>query len=65
MRIRALKDFIIGPHQEIVIHKGALRDVTVDEHGAFFTETNTGKSYGWCRLSCGQEVIQLDDPAGV
>ena len=55
--VRATRNFTAGPYGRIVIEKGSLRDVDIDDSGRFTTTTNEGFSFGCCHLNDGWEVV--------
>lgn len=58
MLVIATKDFTVGPAREVVIRKGTIRQVELDEAGHFMTVTNQPyTTFGWCRLGDGWEKV--------
>lgn len=66
IKVRATRDFLVGPDHEVVVRKGAVRDVETALDGSFATTTDKGHFFGGCNLYRGWERIDLPpDPKPV
>lgn len=59
-RVRATKDFIVGPKfiGKIAVAKDAVRKVSLLQDGKFTTETDDGRFFGVCQVGQGWEIIK-------
>lgn len=56
IRVRATRNFIVGPYQDIAVAVGSKRLVTPDDEGRFTTKTDDGHIFGVCQLGRGWVV---------
>jgi len=61
IKVRATRDFTVGPSHEVVIKKDDERIVNIDKDDEFDTFTNTGGFFGMCHLDRGWEVVNIYD----
>jgi hypothetical protein len=60
IKVVATRDFRVGPSPgEVVIRKGDVRTVEINDDDKFFTATNTGSFFGFCHLDDGWDLIDI------
>lgn len=52
-RIKAKKDFKVGPFGTIAIKEGQEREVELNANGLFWTHTDDGHFFGYCNVNDG------------
>ena len=58
VRVRAKRNFEVGPWKSRVIDRGEERVVEV-KNNQFFTNTNSGSFFGYCNIGDGWEVVEI------
>lgn len=58
IKIKATRDFTVGPFHKIVINKGDTREVEM-QGDSFCTETNDGSFFGVCNINNGWEKVDV------